>query len=63
MTISEIKSHFSQEGTQEISNQTAGYQFVKRADGAMFQYDNGQYKAYRTIDGLSKAALYRLKRG
>ena len=62
-TINEIKEFFSQEGTKEISNEVAGFQFVKRADGVMLQYSNGQFKFYKSLDGLAKAALYRLKRG
>jgi len=62
-TINEIKEFFSEEGTKEIRNEVAGFQFVKRADGVMLQYSNGQFKFYNTLDGLAKAALYRLKRG
>lgn len=61
--LKEVKEHFSQKGTQAISNEAANYQFVKRADGYMFQYSNGDYTFYRTLDGLAKAALYRIKRG
>ena len=62
-TLNEIKDFFSQEGTKEIKNENAGYQFVKRSDGVMLQYSNGKMKFYTTIDGLSKAALYKIKRG
>jgi hypothetical protein len=62
-TLNEIKGHFNQEGTQFIKNEVANFQFVKRADGQMLQYSNGKYTFYRTIDGLAKAALYRIKRG
>jgi len=63
MTLQDVKSHFNQEGTQQIINEAADYQFVKRADGVMLQYSNGNYKFYRTLDGLAKAALNRIKRG
>jgi len=63
MTLSEVKNHLSQEGTQIFLNELAGWQFVKRAEGAMFKFENGKYKTYRTLEGLAKAALYRIKRG
>ena len=59
-TLQEIKSHFNQEGIQSIENEN--YQFVKREDGFMFQFSNGEYTKYRTLDGLAKAALYKIKR-
>ena len=62
-TIKEVKGHFNQKGTQFILNEAADFQFVKRVEGDMFQYSNGKYTFYRTIDGLAKAALYRIKRG
>lgn len=62
-TLKDVKKYFSQEGAQSISNDTAGFQFVKRADGVMMQFSNGEYKFYRTLEGLAKAALYRIKRG
>ena len=62
-TLNEIKEHFNQEGTQFIKNEVANFQFVKRADGQMLQYSNSKYTFYRTIDGLAKAALYKIKRG
>ena len=61
--LKELKHYFSQPGTNDISNEAANYQFVKRSDGAMFQYSNGEYKFYNTLDGFCKAALYRIKRG
>jgi hypothetical protein len=62
-TLKGLKEYFSGEGTKSISNDVAGYQFVKRASGEMFQYSNGEYKSYRTMDGFIKAVLYRTKRG
>jgi hypothetical protein len=62
-TIQEVKEYFSQEGTQHISNEAAGYQFVKRKDGLMIQFYNGEDTFYDTFDGFCKAALYRIKRG
>lgn len=62
-TLKEVKEYLGQEGTQHISNEAAGYQFVKRKDGSMFQFADGEYKFYNTLDGLAKAALYRIKRG
>jgi len=61
--LAKVKDHFNQKGTQSIQNDAAGYQFVKREDGVMMQFSNGKYKFYDTIDGLAKAALYRIKRG
>lgn len=61
--LKEVKEYLSQEGTQFISNEAANYQFVKRKDGSMFQFSDGKYKFYDTLDGLAKAALYRIKRG
>jgi hypothetical protein len=61
--LKEVKEYLSQEGTQFISNEAANYQFVKRKDGSMFQFSDGEYKFYDTLDGLAKAALYRIKRG
>jgi len=62
-TLKEVKEFFENEGTQHISSEAAGYQFVKRKDGSMFQFSEGEYKFYDTLDGLAKAALYRIKRG
>tara|TARA_R100001530_G_C4266315_1_gene141888 strand:+ start:271 stop:465 length:195 start_codon:yes stop_codon:yes gene_type:complete len=62
-TLKEIKSHFAQNGLQSISNEVANYQFVKREDGVMFQFSNGVFTSYNTLDGLCKAALYKIKRG
>jgi len=59
----EIKAYLDQEGTQVIANEAAGYQFVKRSDGVMLQFSNGEMKFYGTLDGLARAALYRVKRG
>ncbi len=61
--LKEVKEFFSQKGTQYIANESAGYQFVKRNDGSMFQFSDGEYKFYDTLDGLAKASLYRIKRG
>ena len=63
MTIQEVKDHFNQEGTQVIKNDAAGYQFIKRADGVLLQFSNGSFKFYKTVDGLAKAALHKIKRG
>tara|TARA_R110000796_G_scaffold25209_1_gene71318 strand:+ start:722 stop:913 length:192 start_codon:yes stop_codon:yes gene_type:complete len=63
MTLLEVKKHLNKKGTQEISNAAAGYQFVKRDDGVLLQFSNGSFKFYKTLDGLAKAALYRIKRG
>lgn len=60
-SLKEVKQHLNESG--EISNEAAGYQFVKRSDGTMMQYSNGKYTFYKTLDGLAKAALYRIKRG
>jgi len=63
-TIREVKAHFTKEGKQKISNEITGYMFCKRADGIMFQMQGSDVvKQYATIDGLAKAALYRIKRG
>lgn len=63
-TIQEVKEYFSQEGIRTIQNDTAGYQFVKRDTGELFQYDDHLgYKFYKTFDGFCKACLYRIKRG
>ena len=61
--LKEVKSYLNQEGTQVISNEAANYQFVKRSDGVLLQYTNGKYTFYNTLDGLAKAALYKIKRG
>ena len=63
MTLSEVKNHLNKKGTQSFINELAGWQFVKREDGAMFKFENGKFTFYRTLDGLAKAALYRIKRG
>jgi hypothetical protein len=62
-TLQEVKNYFSQEGLRSIENEKADYQFVKRADGVLLQYSEGEYKFYGTLDGFCKAALYRIKRG
>lgn len=62
-TLKEVKNYFNQEGLQSITNEKANYQFVKKEDGFMFQFSNGEYTKYRTLDGLAKAALYKIKRG
>ena len=61
--LKEVKAHFSQEGTQSILNEAADYQFVKRANGAMFCFSNGEFKTYKTFKGFCSAALWRIKRG
>lgn len=61
--LKEVKEFFNQKGTQYIANEVANYQFVKRNDGSMFQFADGEYKFYNTLDGLAKATLYRIKRG
>lgn len=63
-TLKETKAHFNQEGTKTIQNTGAGYLFCKRADGVMFQMQGAEIiRTYKTIEGLAKAALYRIKRG
>ena len=62
-TIKEVTEYLSQEGTQIIENEAANYMFVKRSDGVLLQYTDGEYKFYKTLNGLAKAALYKIKRG
>lgn len=63
-TLREVKQHFQKEGTRSVSNNAAGYTFVKRADGLMLQQDEkGDYKFYRTFSGFCRAVLWRIKRG
>ena len=35
----------------------------RKQDGVLLQFSNGSFKFYKTVDGLAKAALYKLKRG
>ena len=62
-TVNGLTNYFNQEGTQIIQNEVGRYQFVKRADGVMLGYVCGEYTFYKTINGLAKAALYKIKRG
>ena len=62
-TIEGMKIYFNQAATVQLIQKTAGYQFVKRADGVMMQYRNGNHTFYRTYDGFCKAALHSYKRG
>lgn len=60
-TIKGLKQHFLNGNT--IENESADFQFVMRDNKTMFQFSNGEYKFYNTLNGLCKAALYRIKRG
>ena len=59
--ISAVRDHFLNSGTFANMN----FQFVKRADGAMFRYDlnNGTYKFYNNEGALYRAVVRFQKRG
>ena len=62
-TLAELRDYFKGTETKSLSNDVANYQFVKRQEGEMFQFSNGEYKFYRTFEGFIKACLWRIKRG
>ena len=66
-TLNGLAKYFSGNETKSLSNDAAGYQFVKRKDGVMLQFFKkdgiGEYKFYNTFKGFIKAVLWRIKRG